>query len=626
MLKTDPENLHSEIRSATTYRENFLHNIDAIISRYYGRYYRKTKQPDRAVTDNHSYEYLSVMVPSVMYDSPRCRIRSANPKMTDIHGLFTMGDMARGIELFLNRWSEDSDISNVFRDLALDFFLTYSVAMVTIADQPGYSGSELVPQRPYVVRIPNHHFLMDSTATTSNPMQSDGPRWMGHMWKADKEDLLSDKNYNQGEIKKLIVDFDIEKYNPEHDSQELPKRDEILAWDVWVPEKTLTKEPGFNGVIYTVAVGNTKAGQTKKAYMIRKPRPAYCPPWGNYIMHGAYRVPNTAIPLSPVIATAEQAEELNVHTTAAAEDARAFKSFAYGDNNADGQRVRDVRNGEFVLLDTPETVGSMEIGGVKEAQYRYINFRREALNRASGMSDALRGETTGATATESSIADSGTKIRMSGIKREYRRFLAKIFKSAAWFAFYGEDVVSSLGDDGERIGMSVFQGGITERKGFNFFDMSLSIDPLSHEHTDQALLQRRVQLAYESLISTAPAMIQMPFINWREPVRTLFEVLNVGDADEWIDWQQLAMAQGQAQQQMAMAGAEGAEGAAGAGPMGPATPGAGGGGAGGIGAGQALVPRLGGDRKGIPSTETNRAATFMARETGRLNQDANTGT
>ena len=608
-LNVDADSLRQEILVATDFREKFLARLDDLIRRSYGRYYRSDRPPGSPMTENHGYEFQSVMLPTIVYDNPRCKIKVAKPDTADMNGEGTIGQMAKGLELFLNRWSEDSNVAQPLSDMAVDFMYCHMVALVTIGNQPGYQGVEMTPQQPYIIRIAPQHFILDPTAMTWNPMQSNGPRYMGHMWIADQEDLVDDPNYNSTAIKKLSVDTDVEVYYEERKHLSVPLRNEIVAWDIWVPEMNeLSDEPGYNGTIYTVAVANTPDGTSKKAYMIREPRPAYAPPWGPYVMHGAMKVMNSPYPLSPLVAIAEQWEELNAHTTAAAENAAAFKKFAYGEkaNAVDVETIKHVRNGEVVLLDDTDEFGQMEIGGTSEAEYRFVEFSRERLNRASGLSDAYRGQTSGVTATEASIADSGVKTRLSGLKRQFRTAVGLIFKTASWYAFYGEDFAANLGEEGERFGISEYHGGIEGgRENFNFFDLSLSIDPLSMEHTDQAMFQRRVQLAFETVTSLAQVMPQTPWIKWREPVRTLFESLNVGDADEWIDFQALAEAQSNAMMSQANPAAAQQQMEAQAARVVSAS-----------------VPRLPGDKKNIPSSMAGRAHIALARESGGMNADA----
>lgn len=547
MFNAKPDNLRQEIRVHSEFRDKYLNKAEEIERRYTGRYFRSDRQPDIAIAENHAYEYVSVISPSLLYDPPKTLCTAKNPEQTG--GEMTMGDMATGIQLSLNRWAEDADVTETLRELLVDFLFTWSVALVVEGDQPGFEGVELAPTRPYLLRIPSRHFFLDANAMTSNPMANNGPRLMGHMWSADVEDLAKDKNYESEAVKLLAIDSDMEKYNPERErGLNIPKRREIIGYDVWVPEHPAeTSDPGYNGTIYTLGVGNDPEGTTKRGRYIRPPRPAYCPPWGPYIHYGAHKVKDCPYFMSPLVAVAEQAEEVNLHVSSAADAAKAYKRFAYAQsqNRSDGERVVTVKNGQMILLDSVEGIGELSIGGVSDAQYKYIDAARERLNRTSGLTDALRGEVrSNVTATESSIANAGTNVRIDGLKRAHRAAVEKILKTAAWYMFHGDQFESGLGEEGRKAGMESFVGGVTgDRANFKFFDMSMSIEPYSMEHTDQVLLQRRIEQAWGKTIEAIQVMQQAPFIKWKKPLRLIWEILDIGNADDWIDFDALEQSQ-----------------------------------------------------------------------------------
>lgn len=555
MINTLPDKLRDEVRGGTQFRDKFLQHVDRLVMMLTGRYYRSDKTPDRAVTENHAYEYLSVMLPSIIFDNPRVRIQVSNPGQPDDLGLMTYGQRAKAIELALNRWSEDSGIYHPLYDVAVDMMFSFGVLMTTTVDQPGYSGAEMVPQRPFLINISPRHFLLDPLSRSENPLQHGGPRWLGHQWKADKEDLLGDDAFDREMVMKVAQDTDIEKYDEgKNKSNDIPMRNEIVCWDIWVPEKRMGDDPAMNGTIYTIAAGANEEGMTKKTRYLRPPRPAYCPPWGPYTMFGGTKVPGVPFPMSPLVATAEISESLNAHTTAAAEDAKAYKKFvAYQiQNAADGDRVKSVRNGEMVGLDDVENIVPVELGGVSPAQYTYMQQERERLARVSGLSDSMRGIVSGgpaATATQEALASAGSNVRIDGIKRQYRKSVSQVFKSAAWYLHYGDDVKMPLGPEGAAEGMTQYMGGIYPgMEDFDFFDMSFEIDPLSMEHTNQAVYQKRLETAISSMNAMIPQMQQIKWVHWEEPMRALFESLNIGHADEWFDFEALKQEQAMIEQ------------------------------------------------------------------------------
>jgi len=553
MLKCTPDSFKDEIRAAVEFSQKFIKHNDMLVRRYAGRYYRADKMPDRAVVDNHAYEYLSVILPSIIFDNPQCRMRSVN---SDMRGLMprgdglvmTVGDKVKGIELSLNRWSVDDEVSVVLRDVAVDFQFCFGVLLTTIVDQPGWQGVELLPSKPHLMRIDPRHFMIDPCAMTWRPNHANGPRYMGHMWKADVDDLLDDPDFDKTELTKLAADTDTEEYDyGVSKSLGVPDRNELLIWDVWVPEKQLSDVSATMGCLYPLAVSMAGNGQTgKKMRWIRQPRPAYCGPWGPYTIFGAYKVPGSPYPLSPLVATAEQAEETNAHTAAAAEDARAHKRFILGPSTYANavNTVKNIKNGDVAVVEAEnprEVFQEFEVGGVSEEQYKYIQDARDRLNRVSGLSDSMRGQTRGdITATESAIADKGTHVRVAGMQSAYRACVTRVWYAAAWFMWYDDGIRYDLGAEGEKVLMPEYRGGVYPgEEHFNFFDLSLVIDPLSLEYTDEATIQRRMQTAHALLLQTIPIMPQAPYVRWRGPISALFNSLNIPNAEEWIDFDML---------------------------------------------------------------------------------------
>lgn len=549
-LKCTPENIRDEIRAGEEFRDKFLTHVKTLIERFQGNFYRADKRTDIAIVENHAYQFISLIQPSLVYDDPRCAIRAANPSQTDAMGLYNMGGIAKGLELFLNRWSEDSEVADPLTEGAVDFFFAWAIWLVTIADQPGYRGVELIPQRPYLMRLSPRDFLMDATAKTWNVMQHGGPRLNGHRWKADIDDLMSDPTYDPLIVEQLAADTDLDKYDLVRETGiNVPNRREILAWDIWVPEKHLTSEPGYNGSIYTVAVANDPNGVSKRPQYLREPQPAYCPPWGPYVVAGAYKVPDCPFPLSPLVAVAEQADSANRHKVAIAESVADYKKIAYGktSNPQDAVTAKNARHGAFVMFDDADGIGDVEIGGPSELMFEASDRSTDQLERDSGLSGAMRGtvEAGGkAPATTQAIAQQAGNMRINGLKRQWRKAVKRVFESAAWFGFYGEDVIAQLGEEGERYGITEYRGGIYPgQEMFNYFDLSLRIDPLSMEHTDQSMLQQNITMAMTQLKELIAIMPQAPFVEWREPITALFDALNI-DTEGWFNFDILGAVQG----------------------------------------------------------------------------------
>lgn len=600
MFNPDDETLWEEIQAGAARRDAHLDKNDELVKRFTGRYFNSNRQADMPITENFAFELISVLRPTIIYDNPRCLIQSMSPNTMDDEtrqrvdmmkqmygavtdyqlaqymgystvrdmvsslGGMTMKDFSIALQLACNRWSQDNQINRPLSDMAIDFFFCWGVGMVTIQDQPGYSGVEMVPQMPYLVRLPQRHYVFDSAAMSHETSDANGPRFKAHMWKADKEDLLEDEGFDSEAVMALAVNTDRDKFYFEKDKAvTVSKRDEIFAWDIWLPEAQIDgydRRDGYCGSWRTLAVCSGQTGTTKKAMEIRPPRPAYVPEWGPYTMFGYHKVPNDPFPLSIITATAEQVEALNAHTNAASEDAKSYKKILVGqsENANDANRIKMTANGETVLVDSVETLKNVELGGMSDQQVKHINIERDRLERLSGMSAASRGNPKGEiSATAEAIASEGGRTRLAGIQSAYRQAVQQIFRTASWFMVNGEDQVFSLGEEGEKQGVEEFMGGLEGRSKFRFHDLSLSIDGYSMEHTDQGLVQKRLIDMFTLLRDTAPIMAQTPYVQWKEPLERLFEVANIQGAGDWLDSELLKQAQGQ--QQMAAMEPKGAD-------------------------------------------------------------------
>lgn len=597
-LKCDPENLYDEVKAAEQYRDRFLDKSDSLVMNFHGRYFDKERRPSTAITENFAFEFVALMLPSLMYGSPQFKVLSRTPNVLDdatqaqvdqlmmaygarsksdlaqmlgfnrfsdlvkAMGGLSMGLFAKGMEISLNRWAIVNEICNPLSLLAVDYFFNYGVAMTTTTDQPGHQNYEMTPQQPKIMRLSQYEFAMDPTAKTPRVLELNGPRHMEHIWKADYDDLLEDPLYNREEVEKLLLDKDLEKYDRVRKSGiDIPKRREILAWSIWVPEKGfsdvemsldhgINDTRGYNGVVYTLAVSATPDGTSKKARWIRDPYPAYVPPWGPYTLFGYLPVPNCAYPLSLLAATAEKAVALNAHSTAIAEDAAKFKKVAVYDqhNPAVGEALRDAQHGDFVgVPGNAAEIKEVTIGGPAKEQTDELIRIADGLRRLAGVSESSSGNPSDRTATAESIADAGLRTRTSGMQEFFRRPTRTTAMAAAWYMFHGPDMRFDLDEEGERYGVETFTGGTEGRTKFNFYDLALSIDPHSHEHVDRARVQEVLTNAIQLLATHAPVMAQSPWIKWKEPIRELFDVMNVGHTDDWFDDDALSTAQGQVQ-------------------------------------------------------------------------------
>lgn len=537
MLDLSPENLRDEIERAEALRDKHTQMAEQLILGYTGAYYRRDKHPDEPTPENHAFEYISLMLPMLAYDNPAVAVESTNAGFDPA--------IAIGMEEALNQTTLNDDLQKLFERVAYDCLFSYGVLITTLEETTNSDGEEedeealpslMLPRTNYLA--PDRFFIdANAVCPSLNADGFDGIRMLGHRVVRDKEDLLADKRFDKEAIKSLEADVAIQQlHRPDH--HENPTRNEIVFYEVWIPPSKVDPSSLENGMIYTLAVmqdaKKDKPGGGKAAY-IRKPRPFFGPPWGPYALFGIYEVPGQCYPLGPIAAVAEQSEELNAHSHAAARAASREKSITLvnSSENAASAAVKNAKDGEVWKVPNlnANSIVQMEIGGVNDARYTYIQTLRERLDRNSGINDARRGNVEGKElATAINTANDASKTREAYIQAKFQKAAAQVMRTRAWYLFQSENVVVRLSPGaGKRLNMRqpVFHGGVQEGQESQTFDsLAIRIEPYSMERPNEALLQQRTMALLEWLLDVAKAMPAIPFMQWDEILDWVGRVYN----------------------------------------------------------------------------------------------------
>ena len=457
MLGDKPRELYEEIKAAERLREKYTASMAEQIEKYTGPHYKEGGAHADFAAENHYYEFISLVVPRLVFDNPRVRVETRRPG--------TQGVVAQAMKHGLNRWIRDARLRKTLTDVAVDMCFNFGVAIVTEEQNKGLrpnadTQTPATPMWPVVTRIPQHRFFVDPVAESLETA-----RFVGHKWVRDKDDLLQmakdkkDEGWNADAIEGMTVTTDNRELG--RDDEELPDRQEVVCYEVYVPEieldDSLGDKHGFHGTIFTIAVAVDD--EDEKAAFIRDPRPYYGPRWGPYVMFGIYKVPNQIYPLSPLVAIEGQVEELNRHAEAAANSAEMYKKLILVDNTDPKfvQRVKDSQDNYVIPVSGLERqrVVQAEIGGMTQQQLSYLQVARDRLDRNSGITDAQRGNIEGrGTATEVTVAAEASTIRMAFMKREFSDAVQHLLQTVAWFLYHDDRVVMPLGAAaGEEMGI-----------------------------------------------------------------------------------------------------------------------------------------------------------------------------
>ena len=542
MIDTTPQGIRSEIESAERLRDSVLTNFSKQLASYHGPWYHESSPHEEYSPENHYFEYMSLMVPRLVYDNPRFRVTTRRPG--------TQRATATAIRHGLNRWIRDTDFRQTLRGAAADCLFNFGIVLTSQSTNTTLpiELKEATPMWPTCERISQRLFFVDPQAQSFELA-----RYTGHKFYRDKDDLLKYAEENEAEgwnpdaIKDLSTTGKSEESDMFYDPHHHVDREEIALYEVWVRDHELDDSPGaeqgFNGTIFTIAVAQTDTGG-ELSEMVREPRPYYGPRWGPYTMIGIYDVPDQVYPLAPLVAVQGQVEDLNIHATTTSASADAYKRLVLTDST-DPKFTQKIKDGQhnYVIpisgLDKSK-MAQVEIGGITAQQLQYLNLAKDRLDRNSGMHDAMRGNVVGrGPATEVSGAAESASIRVSYIKQQFQAGVEQVCRTVAWYMYHDDRVVFPLGNDAaEEMAMKepwLIGGTFDPESGATFDDIELEIEPYSMERTSEARLQEKTMAAFQMLVQVAPGIPQMPWIDWKGWFARLGDSMNMPELADLVN-------------------------------------------------------------------------------------------
>lgn len=555
--------IRDEIDRAEWFRDQHMATPKELREWFCGRGYRDGYGEDHP--ENAVHAYVSMVLPRIIHDNPKVRVTSARPTVQKTACV--------AMKAALNRWAKITRVRSTIERVATDMLLGWGIALTV--NEP--RGRERMwdaegPYLPRVYRIDPERFIMDPAA-----MHWEEARFMGHVWVCDKEDLLrraeEDETWNKEAIEGLATNNGVDELR---DNRDVPERRELAIYEIWVPEldpsaAELIDEAAdqslFNGTIYTIAKYQGGSGECPCEF-IRKPLPYYGPQSGPYTVFGAFSVPNDPYPMSPIVACRDQIEYCNDMAKSQQENQKRYKRILVGDA-ANPKFLQDIVNSPdlFVFAEKgldARSLAPVEVGGSTNQHIQSVETAKERLDRALGMSDAMRGNIAGsASATEVAVAESASTMRIAHLKRAFQDSVDTVFRNVGWYMFHDQKIVLPVGGEDAR-GMEdpVFQGGL---KVGAWDDMQIDVDAYSMERTSELMAQKRAVETFQVVTTAAQAMPAMPWVRWRDLMSFLGDAQNVPQLQDFIDESVL----GQVQQAMSAPPAAGKPGEGGVAAGGP---------------------------------------------------------
>jgi len=549
MLKGDVTSIRQEIDNAEDFRDSHLEQWRNLISRYHGPAFRKNDDEEDD-PENFVHEYIALILPRIVHDNPKIRVKSMRPMVQGI-----ASDL---MQVGLNRWCRMTNIRTTLERIATDMLLGFGVGMVVNEPRRGYRfADDSDPYLPRLYRISPDRFFIDPAATSI-----EDARYMGHCYIVDKEDLLeqakTEDGWNVELIEGMAENSGIDEIRESSKGDRtISDRGELVIYEVWVPEirdekvEVLDSSIGvynapmnmFNGTIYTILKhqSETKDGTKKVASFVREPRTYWGPRSGPYEVFGVYSVPDDPYPLSPLVALLPQIDDLNSHLRSMRYSASAYKRVIMVDSR-NQQLAKDIQDKDdlFVVLADgidPSQVVPVEVGGITTQQVTYAQQAQDRLDRVSGIHDAMRGNVSGsATATEISIAEGASGVRLSHIKKQFQESVNRVIRSVAWFMFHDQKIEFPVGEDGIPI-LGAYPDPVFSARSMvgAFDDLDLQIEAMSMERVSEQMMQRRSLELLQIIGNIAGAVIQAPHVKWDQVLSFVGDAMNIPNLSDMID-------------------------------------------------------------------------------------------
>ena len=576
MFRVAPSNFRQEIRAAEGFRDRYQSNVGPMRDGYTGPYWSEQYgkgMSGRTDPENHAFEWVSRMVPSMAMGRARARVKTS--RQSESHK-----QVAEALQSGLNRWSAQSNLIDLQQMLAVDWGFTYAVARVSREWKPRQDDWDDLVGWPTANRVSQGEFVIDPLAFDRSKI-----RFCGHKVIEDLQDLVdhAEDNPDEGWIMDALdaLVADATKRDEENASRsgdpsayiDVVPRGEVQYYEVyvpdWDPDRETLDENGevveiphaeapdpddedyhyYNGWIFYVAT-DAAVENNADSFFIREAQPFFGPLGGPYVMDGAYYVPDAIIPLGPITANEPQARFLNDHTRSAGKSMDAYKKIIVV-NSTEVKVKEAITVGEHLhVLPIPgfdqSQVIEVELGGITQQHLAIMEWARASLDRNSGMTEAQRGNMTGATATESDIAATAANARQSYVVDRFRRFVEKILYKVGWYLYYDDTIEFPLssGEGGEGfkdesgapMAEPWFRGGDPDpESGATYDDLSLTIESYSMSRTSEGMQQLRFQQLMGFVAQVAPIIPQTPWVRWERVMELAGEMMNAPEISSLID-------------------------------------------------------------------------------------------
>lgn len=557
MKQREARDLYAELQQAKNLLTTDIETFDKLRSRYGGPFYKLTGKDAAYDPENTAYIWVTNVISQVVHNDPTWIVESEQGGVYAI----TAGLKKQA----LDKWTRNEKLSEfLMNGPALDAQFLRGIAVMKLEPQKrGYKLDDKALM-PTLDRISPRDYCEDSTAK-----EHDDATWKAHRVVTTRKALLARAEASPGEgwnipLIKSLQSSTTEMSQLDQQRRSNLNRDEIVYWQVWDREWEGDEDPDYdaNGGLMEIVEPSGEPGDDFT--YLRKPRPAYCPPWGPYYHFDAGKIPDEAHGLAPLVAVMQQSEDLNAAARAQLEDENSYMRFLLIDEMSaiDPRTNKPVRSGKKLaeiianarhrkVFTAPafdrNKAMEFEVGGPSAQGAASFANRLERHDRMMGLSQSRQGNTgSGQTATSDVIADQAAERRIGLIRMGIHRPTTQIGYGFLWYLQRERSIAVMVGagpDGGE-----VWVNGGDWPEDDDFGAYSCKIEPMSMEMTSPAVLQAQAQMMQNFFGLFAPLMPTTPWVNWKRLAQVTGNAWNVPYMGELIDEQKLGEATGTAQE------------------------------------------------------------------------------
>lgn len=428
----DPDMLRDVVRVAR--EERRLHEVfwRKWVESLHGKNWRSGSGRKSQV--NYAYVYTATFLPALAFRSPKIKLkpilRGANEVAAEVY------------QNALNTLNRENGLLDELRLAITDSFYAFGCIKTglvgadylkpnDVSADPGNVSLDLgpsTPLMPYAVRKSPFNMLWDNTATRWRSCQ-----FIGDEFSRDIDLVATDPRYDLNGI----------------DPENLQYRDDRGGFQSY-KEQMARKMPKVCRMVELFLRDSrrlvTLLETGKDTFVIARSVPYWGPENGPYRFLQYTPIPDSVVPMSSGAGQWDQLVDLEEQQFALAGEIKKEKRFVAFEGTArkSAELAAQVKHDNIVSgMDKAGT--QITYAGASPERITGVDILTRNYYFASAMSDVFRGQVTGATATESSLADRNANIRLDDMKLRIRDFGAEIVGDEFWYAFHDENVILNSG-------------------------------------------------------------------------------------------------------------------------------------------------------------------------------------